>query len=131
MSASAELQRAIFERLRDNAALVAGRVYDRPPASPTYPYISFGATDFTSDETDCAGGGSNTMQIDIWSQAVGRVEAKRITDEVRGILHGAQIAMNGYALVEMQVVLTRVLGDPDGETSHGIVQVTAFIEEPA
>lgn len=131
MSASAELQRVIFERLRDNATLVDGRVYDRPPASPTYPYISFGSTDFTPDDTDCAGGGSHTMQIDIWSQAVGRVEAKRITDEVRGILHGGQIAMNGYALVEMQVVMTRVLSDPDGRTSHGVVHVSALVEEPS
>jgi hypothetical protein len=38
--------------------------------------------------------------------------------------------MGDYGLVEMRVDLAQVVSDPDGLTSHGIVQVTALIEEP-
>jgi len=139
MSASAALQKLFYEALRANAgvsAMVGDRVYDHVPAdgagkvTAEFPYISFGAYDFVPDDSDCIYAGEHTVQIDIWSRAVGKVEAKTITDAVRRLLRDYEADMGDYGLVEMRVDLAEVIGDPDGLTSHGIVQVTALIEEP-
>lgn len=134
MSVSAELQKLLYDTLRADTAVsgfVNGRVYDSVPASPTFPYISFGPYDFVPDDADCIAAGEHTLQLDIWSNAIGRVEAKRITDAVRRALHEKSAVIPEYPVVQMRVVMTQVLPDPDGKTSHGVVQVTASIEEPA
>ena len=134
MSVSVALQKLIFDTLRAEAvvtSLIGSRVYDRVPEGPTFPYVSFGAYDFVSDESDCIDAGEHTLQIDVWSRSVGRVQAKQITDAVRRSLHGLDADMGAFGLVEMRADFAQVIGDPDGLTSHGIVTVTAMIEEPA
>jgi hypothetical protein len=134
MSVAVALQKLIFDTLRAEAAVsafVGLRVYDRVPAEPSFPYLSFGAYDFVSDDSDCIDAGEHILQVDVWSRAVGRVQAKQITDSVRRALHGLDADMGPYGLVEMRVDFAQVIGDPDGLTSHGIVTVTAMIEEPA
>lgn len=139
MSVSAALQKLLYDALRADAgvsAMVGGRVYDRIPTdgagkvTAAYPHIGFGAYDFVPDDSDCIFAGEHTIQLDIWSRAVGKVEAKTITDAVRRLLRDYEADMGDYGLVEMRVDLAQVIGDPDGLTSHGIVQVTALIEEP-
>lgn len=133
MSVSVALQKLIFDALRATPGLnsmIGGRVYDQVPETPKFPYLSFGPYDFVSDDADCIVSGDHTLQIDIWSRGVGRVEAKQITDATRRILHGYDGDMGEYGLVEMRVDLARVIGDPDVLTSHGIIQITANIEEP-
>lgn len=139
MSVSTALQKLLYDALRGDAglsAMIGGRVYDHIPAdgqgnvTAAYPHVAFGAYDFVPDDADCIVSGDHTLQIDIWSRAVGKVEAKQITDAVRRRLHGYEADMGAYGLVDMRVVLAQVVGDPDGLTSHGIVQVTASIEEP-
>jgi hypothetical protein len=141
MSASTALQKLLYDALRADvavSAMIGGRVYDRVPSEEqriadtgaAFPYISFGAYDFTPDDAECIYSGEHTIQLDIWSQAVGKVEAKTITDAVRQLLHDYEADMGEYGLVDMRVVLAQVISDPDGLTSHGIVQVTALIEEP-
>jgi hypothetical protein len=133
MSVSVALQKLVFDALRADAGLngmIGGRVYDRVLDAPTFPYVSFGAYDFVSDDADCITAGDHTLQVDIWSRAVGKVEAKQITDRARRILHGHEGDLGEYGLVDMRVDLAQVIGDPDGLTSHGILQVTASIEEP-
>lgn len=133
MSVSAQLQKTIFDALRSDPAVsaqIGARVYDRVPDSPSFPYVSFGPYDFVSDDAECIIAGEHTIQIDVWSRAVGRVQAKQITDAVRRALHGHEAEMGDYGLVETRADFARVIGDPDGLTSHGIVTVTALIEEP-
>lgn len=142
MSVAVALQKAVFDALRADATvsgLIAGRVYDRIPGEDqrtaatgeSFPYISFGPYDFVSDDAECVDAGEHTLQVDVWSREVGRVEAKQITDAVRRALHRHEADLGAYALVEMRVDFAQVIGDPDGLTSHGIVRVTAMIEEPA
>ncbi len=133
MSVAVALQDAVLNALKADATvagLIVGRVYDRIPATAKFPYVSLGPYDFASDDAECIDAGEHTLQVDVWSQKVGRVEAKQITDAVRRALHKHEADLGAYALVEMRVDFTQVIGDPDGLTSHGIVRVTAMIEEP-
>lgn len=134
MSSSAELQKLYVDTLKDVGALtaIAHDVYDRVPADPygsKTAYISIGADDSTEDDAEGISGVEVTTQIDVWSKAPGKIECKQLTDLVRRLLHRRSLKLSENALCDTWVTLTRVFPDPDGLTTHGVVQVTAMIEE--
>lgn len=133
MSASAELQKLIFETLGASAsvgALVGARVYDNVPAAPTFPYISFGPTQEIEDDEECVDGEEHIFQIDVWDRSQGRlVNAKRICAAVKAALHDADLEIpDPYALSFIRVRETRSFLDEDGITAHGVVNVAAMVE---
>ncbi|MDK4727470.1 DUF3168 domain-containing protein [Rhizobium phaseoli] len=130
-----ELQKLVYDTLRLNADIAAtvGGVYDRVPSDPyktKTSYISFGPSDTVDDGADCVTSGLNTIQVDIWSMAVGQVETKRLVHLVTKALHLQELALTDNALAEIRVEFSRVFTDSDGLTTHGLVSVTASIEEP-
>lgn len=126
------LQTMIYERLVAApavAAIVAGRVYDLAPQAAAFPHISFGPSDTVEDDEECIGGRIETLQIDCWSRAQdGFRECKALVDAVYAALHYHTATLTAGALVDMRVTLTRVFRDPDGLTSHGVVQVECMVE---
>lgn len=130
-----ELQGLYYSTLKADSDVMAlaANVYDRVPDSPfgtKTAYISFGPIDTVEDDSECITGVEITAQIDVWSIAPGFVECKKLTDLVRKALHRKSLSLSTNALVDTWVELTRVFRDPDGETSHGVVQVRAIVEEP-
>ncbi|TBC01425.1 DUF3168 domain-containing protein [Rhizobium ruizarguesonis] len=135
MGAQAELQKLLYDTLRASTAIMAlaGGVYDRVPADPykdKTAYISFGPADVVDDGADCSVSGTHSFQLDVWSKAVGQVEAKNIVDLIYRTLHEAELALSVNALAEIRVDFRRVFTDSDGLTTHGVASVTASIEEP-
>lgn len=134
-SPAVEFQDAVLGLLKADAAvsaLVGARIWDRMPASGTYPCITFGPSDFTPDDAECIVGRRETLQIDCWAQAQGRLwPARELADAVKAVLHEPATLpdLTTHALAEMRVVLVRVFLDADGVTGHGVVQVTGLIEE--
>lgn len=135
MSASGELQDLIQSTLRADAgvsAIVGARVYDVAPAEPsrTYPDITFGSSDLTPEDAECITGREETIQLDCWTRDHGRLKSCRaLVDAVKAALHEADLSLSVNALVFIRVVLVRVMRDADGLTGHGVVQVTASVEE--
>lgn len=133
MSVSNALQKLVFDRLLATPAvtgLIGQRVFDHPPADAAFPYVSFGASDYQPDDMECISGRIETLQVDIWSRAQdGKREAKMITDAVKTSLHLYPGEPEVGALVLMRVDMVRMMDDPDGITSHGIVQIEAHLEE--
>lgn len=137
IGSSAELQGLVYQTLTANTSIMAlaNGVYDNVPANPfgasKTAYISIGPADAHEDEADCVIGLESTIQIDVWSRAVGAVECKKIVDLVRRAFNHQSLTLTENALVDVKVELTRVFPDPDGQTHHGVVQITFLIEEPA
>lgn len=132
-SPSLELQGAIVARLKASAgltALISGRVYDAVPSNALFPYVTVGEGDETSDDADCIDGFEISLDIDVWSRAVGFPEAKRISDEVRKALKSPDLTIPTNALVEFRHRQTRFLRDPDGLTSHAVMTFEGFAEQP-
>lgn len=128
-----ELQGQIVTLLKaapELTVLIGGRIYDRVPESPTFPYVSFGPSDEISDDADCIDGFEVTMQLDVWSRAVGFPECRRIVDAVRKALPEGGILLADNALVTFNHRISRVFRDPDGLTSHGAMTFEAFVEQP-
>jgi hypothetical protein len=130
---AAALQKFIYDALTTDDAVgyaVSGRVYDRAPANAEFPFISLGPTSVVLIQDDCLSGRSETVQVDIWStDQAGKLEAKRITDLVMAALNGVDAELDDGYLTDLRVVLAQVIDDPDGITSHGIVQIEALVDE--
>lgn len=132
-SPSFELQDEIVDRLKASsavAAFVGNRVYDSVPEKPTFPYITVGEGDETSDDADCVDGFEISLDIDVWSRAPGFPEAKKISDEIRRALKSPELTIPTNALVYFRHRQTRFLRDPDGKTSHAVMTFEGFAEQP-
>lgn len=135
MNSSEELQRLYWSTLTGDGAIMAlaAGVYDKVPANQfgaKTAYITLGATDDTEDDADCITGLEKNTTIHVWSRADGQVECKTLVDLVRRALHRQSLSMTDNALVDTWVEFTRVFTEPDGRTTHGVVQVKAIVEEP-
>lgn len=100
---------------------VGQRVYDRVPDNPTFPYLRIDIADAVDDDNACGQVWEVTVQIHIWSRAPGRQEASLIAGPVRAALDAIANPV-GYVIDVNQFRQTRMLDDPDGLTTHGIVQ---------
>lgn len=136
MSVSLDLQDIILVTLKADATLMAliNGVWDQPPstafADPKKSYISFGPHDYVEDDEECLTAGIHTLQLDAWSRTVGFPMCKQICDRVKAVLHEADLSIpTANALAEIRVPNIRYVRDSDGTTSHGIITVTAAIEE--
>lgn len=134
MSVTAELQKLVIDTLKADAAvsaIVGAAVYDYPPASDPMPRITIGASDAIPDDADCVAGQEITLQVDCWSRDQGKLHPCRsLVDAVRGALHDADLALpDPYSLNTIRVTQARVFPDQDGITAHGVVVVSALVEE--
>lgn len=132
MSASEELQDAIFDLLRASptvAGPVKGRIYDNAPAMPEYPYISFGPSDFIPEHDDCLDQRDETFQIDVWVNEGGaKRPCRKLVDAVVKVLDGQDLILPNHSVVDMTVIMARVLDDPSRTIVHGVVQITCLID---
>lgn len=128
-----ELQGAVVARLKASAALTAligGRVYDSVPADAAFPYVSIGPSQAVADDADCITGFEVTLQLDGWSRMPGFVELRQVAEAVREALHKVDLQLTDNALVSIEHRQTRELRDPDGLTSHAVIEIVALIEQP-
>lgn len=128
-----ELHVALVTAMKGNGALMAlvDGIYDKPPANPwgaLAAYVSIGASDVGIDDAECVDGEEHNVQIDVWSRAVGQVKCKAICSAIKAVLHQAELVLDTNALVESELQLYRVFSDPDGLTTHGVLQFRIAIE---
>ena len=130
-SPSEELQKALYSRLTTDAVLMGmvEGVFDQAAEQQAHPFVEFGPSDATEDDADCIIGAEYASQINVWSRYNGQLEAKRIADRVKKVLHRIELPLTDHAMVAIWVQQIRILQDPDGETTHGVVDVRALVEE--
>lgn len=136
MSASLELQDAVLAALKADPGVMTlvDDIYDEVPDSQwsgdRLAYISFGPHDVVDTGSECIRAGEHSLQLDCWTRGVGKVQAKRIVDAVARALDGRDdIVLATHSLAWISVGFRQVVDDPDGRTKHGIVRVTASIQE--
>ncbi|MGC0224926.1 DUF3168 domain-containing protein [Pseudooceanicola nitratireducens] len=133
MSASVELQTLIYQTLVADpvvGALVDDRIYDGRPDTGGFPCVTFGASDYVEEDSQCITARVETINLDVWARSQGKLRpCKEICDAVKDALHEADLSMALNALVRIEVTGVRVFVDEDGLTAHGVVTVEADIEE--
>jgi hypothetical protein len=132
MSVEAALQKAIVSKLKGNAplnALISGRVYDRVPAGATLPYVHIRALQVVDDGAECIDGAEVYIDLDAWSNAVGKVEASRVASAVRIALYEADLPLDEpYALTEIAHRDTNVGDGGDELLSRARMSFRALVE---
>lgn len=130
---SLALQKAFVTALRADAALsaiVAGRVYDRIDKLAVKPYIRVGEDQVLPARAECLERSVEvTAAIHIWSEAVGKVEAKRIGGAIVDALDDAALDLGpDLALVLIEHRQSRYLDDPGGLITHGVITFRALVD---
>ena len=90
-SASWALQKAIHQRLSTDAALLglmsgAPRIYDDVPRSPTFPYITHGASTVRDWSTGTDEGHEHIVTLHVWSRGAGRKPVHELLGAIEGAL---------------------------------------------
>lgn len=126
------LQASIKAALNASAALddsvVGGvQVYDRVPAGTVPPYVHIRAMQVIDDGNSCSDGAEVIVDIDVWSEAVGQVEAKKIGKAVVDALD-TELQVNGYRTVVGLAQSANYTTESDGLTTRGALQFRYLID---
>ncbi|WP_376742181.1 DUF3168 domain-containing protein [Ensifer canadensis] len=133
MSPELELQGAIVARLKADAGFqlaAGGRIYDEPPDNAVFPYATIGEAQFVRDDATCVSGGDVFLTMHAWSRAVGYPEVRRVADTISEALHLAPLTLPTNHLVSLLHRTTRAFRDPDGKTSHAVINLVASVHKP-
>lgn len=124
---SLALQGAIVAALKAAPPVCGGRVFDSVPAGAEFPYVSLGEAEVLGDDNACWAASDVTVRVHVWSRAVGFPEAKGIAAEVRARCV-AEFPLDGFVVTSAEHVQTRHLRDPDGLTSHAVVELRYLVD---
>lgn len=127
-SPSLALQAAMILALRSAVPAVSNRVYDRAPQNVAFPYISIG----NWEQLDDGGQGLDVVEIfapvEVWSRAVGQVEAKQIAETVRVALHEKPLTLIGVSHAGTHCRSVRMLDENDGVTTRAILEFRVLVD---
>lgn len=125
---SLEVQGAIVAALK--AADVAGdRIYDTVPDGVVFPYVTVGEGDTVGTDNSCWAASEVTIQVHVWSRAVGFPECKTIAAAVRGAL-SQPLTLATHRNMSAEFVVARFLRDPDGITRHAAIEFRYLVDHP-
>lgn len=130
-SAEAALQKAVYDALVGNVALMARvtAVKDWVPNAQGYPYVSIGESTAIPFDTQTTDGQEHTITIHTWVQGQGRKECKEIMSLIYEALHRASLSVTGHQSILCMQVFSEVLKDPDGITHHGVQRFRVITED--
>jgi hypothetical protein len=136
MSFETVIQKAIYEKLFNDAAIIATKapVYDDVPqaddsGSPkVFPYIVVGDDSLVIWDTDTEIGMDAVITIHTWSRKLGKKEIKSLQGLIYDALHRVDLVIPGYKSVVCAFQNSNSFLDADGKTRHGVQAFTMLIE---
>ena len=134
-SAAAALRAAIYDALTADAALGAllggPKVYDEPPRSVTFPYVTVGEARVTDFSTGSEPGEEHQLTLHAWSRQGGHREAHLISGALLQALDDAPLALAEHHPVNLRFATADVRREADGRTYHALVRFRAMTEPAA
>ena len=125
------LQKAIYELLHGDSilmGLVTG-VYDRPVQGTVFPYITFGSFEAQDWSSMTNAGMAFLVNLEIWSREGGHKQAAVIMERLHGLLHDANLSVEGQTLVDLRFVGSAIVLEDDGSTYRGMVRLRALLHQ--
>lgn len=125
---SLALQKAFVAALKGHT-LAGANVYDRVPSSDPFPRITLGPITVSWwPPATCMNGSECFADVDCWSREVGFPQVKQLADEVRTILHDAELLLDGHSLELLAFRDSILMRDPDGLTSRARMTFRALTQ---
>jgi hypothetical protein len=133
-AASAALRAAIHDALVTDAALAAvlggPKVYDEPPRSAAFPYVTLGEARIADYSTGSELSEEHQLVLHAWSRQGGQREAHLIAGALLQALDDAPLTLADHTLVNFRFSVADVRREADGRTYHALVRFRA-VTEPA
>jgi hypothetical protein len=133
--ASLALRQALHAGLNGFAPLTdllgGPKVFDEPPRSVAFPYVTLGDAQTNDWSTDTSAGHEHTVLLHIWSRQGGQKEAHLIAGELVAALETIILDPAGQRLVNLRFATADIRREQDGRTWHGVVRFRAVTEPTA
>lgn len=132
MAPDRALQRALLARFLAEPALLAlvpaANIIDGDGAPQRFPSILFGEGQAVREPQSLCGRERRLYAtLHVWTKSAPL--ARDIADGIAAAVEGATLPLEGgHRAVTAIVSSARLLRDPDGETSHGVVTVESLVE---
>jgi len=123
---------AIIAALKADAGVRAflgdpARVYDDVPSDVLFPFVKVEIGSIQADLADDYEGYEILPKIDVWSRAVGSVEAKQIAAAIFGALRPG-VALDSNRMLSLTRYIDNFETDGDGITKHAILMLRGVAE---
>ncbi len=135
MTPEIALQKAVRTRLISEPSLTslvpATSILDRNERPAPDPSIIIGEGQSRDDGDSIARRLTTVfMDLHVWKKEPSTAGVKAIAGAVRKAINGPKFGpVDGFHFVDAYVSSARFLRDPDGETSHAVVTITAKVQE--
>ena len=130
---AAELQKAIFAALGNDAALIAAlggaHIYEK--ARSIFPSISFGRTGVYDWSTGAEKDTEQLFTLHIWSKAKGDAETLGLMELALSRLAGSALFLEGGHPVDLKLEFAEARYDQDLAVYHGLLRYRAVTLAPA
>lgn len=150
----------VFTALRDSAELdpfIGNRVFDGDSvrAGTAYPFVTVKFPTIAEDDDGCGRHWISTVEVHTWDRSKNSLQTRQMTGHIRDALDAIQFDFPitcdittltcddatvtcdrltddvDFNVNYQQFQQTRVMDDPDGLTSHGIVAYEFSLSEPS
>ena len=130
--AAAALRAAIHDVLVADGALTAllggPKIYDEPPQSAAFPYVTLGEGRVSDFSTASDPGEEHRLILHAWSRQGGHKEAHMIAGALLQALDDAPLAPAGHRLINLRFATADIRRESDGRTYHALVRFRAVTE---
>jgi len=134
IAAAAALRAAVHDALVANAGLVSvlggPKIYDEPPRTAVFPYVTLGEGRIADFSTGSEAGEEHQLTLHGWSREGGHREAHVIAGTLLQALDDAPLSLAGHHLINFRFAVADVRREADGRTYHALVRFRA-VTEPA
>lgn len=131
-AASLALRRALHDGLVGHAPLVAAlggpKIWDEPPRTAAFPYVTLGEARVSDWSTGSSTGHEHALTLHVWSRQGGQTEAQVVAGEIIAALEQVSLAPVGQRLVNLRFATADIRREADGKTWHGVVRFRAVTE---
>jgi len=123
---SLELHKSVYAALVA-AGVCGGRVHDRVPHAPQYPYCALFDIQLVDDGNSCFQQDEAFVDIHIYSRQLGKVEIKQQIALVRAALN-VEVPVTGFTNALGQWQATRLVPSGDANSSHAVVSFRYLVQ---
>jgi Protein of unknown function (DUF3168) len=111
-----------------NAVLGGPKIYDEPPKSAVFPYVTLGEARITDWSTGTESGEEHQLTLHAWSRQGGHKEAHVVAGALLAALDDAALTLDQHRLINLRFALADVRRETDGRTYHALVRFRAVTE---
>ncbi|RWC51051.1 MAG: DUF3168 domain-containing protein [Mesorhizobium sp.] len=135
MTASGDLQQALFQRLRSDASLSAllggAGLLEQPADNAAFPHVTCGQTSAFDWDTGAENNDDQLITLHVWSKAQGDAETLAIMDAIKARLADAVLVIGPRGQTRLSLEFTEARHDEELLVHHGLLRFRAITQENA